>query len=147
MIKPWTREPNSSHFSPVIMLYFLEAHVCDCGYWEGGSMIWVPHFRHNLHDWELDEALSLLGLLNHFKISVGRDDSLIWTLGGSWKFTVRLFYQELAKKGDLGFSLKSIWEARVPLNVAFFAWVVDWNTVQTLDNLQRRVLFYFFNGK
>ncbi|KAL6311858.1 hypothetical protein AAG906_021563 [Vitis piasezkii] len=60
----------------------------------------------------------------------------LWRQGRSGQ--VKEAYRLLTKSNDTDFPSRSIWVARVPTKVAFFAWEATWGKVLTLDRLQRR---------
>ncbi|RVW86894.1 hypothetical protein CK203_036033 [Vitis vinifera] len=66
------------------------------------------------------------------------EDSVLWRQGRSGRFRVKEAYSLLTRSNDTGFPSRSIWVARVPTKVAFFAWEATWGKVLTLDRLQRR---------
>ncbi|RVX21923.1 putative E3 ubiquitin-protein ligase LUL4 [Vitis vinifera] len=70
-----------------------------------------------------------------FKPSL-EEDSVLWRKGRSGQFRVKEAYSLLTKSDDIGFPSRSIWVARVPTKVAFFAWEASWGKVLTLDRLQ-----------
>ncbi|RVX06497.1 putative ribonuclease H protein [Vitis vinifera] len=65
-------------------------------------------------------------------------NSVLWRQGRSGQFRVKEAYRLLTKSDDIDFPSRSIWVARVPTKVAFFAWEATWGKVLTLDRLQRR---------
>ncbi|RVW81753.1 putative ribonuclease H protein [Vitis vinifera] len=54
------------------------------------------------------------------------EDSVLWRQGRSGQFRVKEAHRLLAKSNDTGFPSRSIWVARVPTKVAFFAWEATW---------------------
>ncbi|RVW56699.1 putative ribonuclease H protein [Vitis vinifera] len=66
------------------------------------------------------------------------ENSVIWRQGRNGQFRVKESYSLLTNPNDTGFPSKSIWVAKVPTKVAFFAWEATWGKVLTLDRLQRR---------
>ncbi|RVW78806.1 hypothetical protein CK203_050975 [Vitis vinifera] len=74
-----------------------------------GQGNWNLNFLRDFNDWELDTVGEFLHMLRGHKPSL-EEDSVLW----------------------------SIWVARVPTKVAFFAWEATWGKVLTLDRLQRR---------
>jgi len=64
-------------------------------------------------------------------------DKLWWSPSRKGKFNVRSFYKILAYKEIAHFPWKSIWWTKVPLKVAFFAWVAALGKIFTLDNLRK----------
>jgi hypothetical protein len=93
---------------------------------ESGSFEWDVRFIRVAHDWEVDVLTSFFTLL--YSISLDRDgeDKLWWSPSRKGKFDVRSFYKFLAFKKTSQFPRKSIWRTKVPLKVAFFAWVAPY---------------------
>ncbi|RVW19587.1 hypothetical protein CK203_115953 [Vitis vinifera] len=87
----------------------------------------------------LDLVGDFLHILRGHKPSL-EEDSVLWRQGRSGQFRVKEAYSLLTKSDDTGFPSRSIWVARVPTKVAFFAWEATWGKVFTLDRLQRRGL-------
>ena len=79
----------------------------------------------------------LLHVLRGHRSSL-EEDSVIWRQGRNGQFRVKEAYSLLTNPNDTGFPSRSIWVARVPTKVAFFAWEATWGKVLTLDRLQRR---------
>jgi hypothetical protein len=52
-------------------------------------------------------------------------------------FSVRSFYSVLACYHGLRFPWKSVWWTKVPLSVAFFAWLTTLRKILTIDNLKK----------
>ena len=91
----------------------------------------------DFNDWELDTVGEFLHMLRGHKPSL-EEDSVLWRQGRSGRFRVKEAYSLLTRSNDTGFPSRSIWVARVPTKVAFFAWEATWGKVLTLDRLQRR---------
>ena len=102
-----------------------------------GQGNWNLHFLRDFNDWEIELVGKFLHILRGFKPSL-EEDSVLWRKGRSDQFRVKEAYSLLTKSDDMGFPYKSIWVARVPTKVAFFAWEASWGKVLTLDSLQRR---------
>ncbi|RVX20330.1 DNA ligase 1 [Vitis vinifera] len=102
-----------------------------------GQGNWNLHFLRDFNDWEIELVGEFLHILRGFKPSL-EEDSVIWRKGRSGQFRVKEAYSLLTKSDVMGFPYKSIWVARVPTKVAFFAWEASWGKVLTLDSLQRR---------
>ena len=79
----------------------------------------------------------LLHMLRGHKPSL-EEDSIFLRQGRNGQFRVKEAYSLLTNPNDTGFSSRSIWVARVPTKVVFFAWEATWGNVLTLDRLQRR---------
>jgi hypothetical protein len=55
-------------------------------------------------------------------------------------FNVRSFYSVLGCNDGFPFPWKSVWQIKVPLRVAFFAWSVALGKIYTMDNLKKRYI-------
>ncbi|RVW92389.1 hypothetical protein CK203_032500 [Vitis vinifera] len=67
----------------------------------------------------------LLHVLRGHRSSL-EEDSVIWRQGRNGQFRVKEAYSLLTNPNDTGFPSRSIWVARVPTKVAFFAWEATW---------------------
>jgi hypothetical protein len=54
------------------------------------------------------------------------------------KFDIRSFYRVLVCKDVVPFPWKSIWRTKLPVKVAFFAWLAALWKILTMDNLRKR---------
>ncbi|KAJ9702452.1 hypothetical protein PVL29_004269 [Vitis rotundifolia] len=104
-----------------------------------GQGNWNLNFLRDFNDWELELVGDFLHILRGHKPSL-EEDSVLWRKGKRGQFRVKEAYSLLARSDDIGFPSRSIWVARVPTKVAFFAWEATWGKVLTLDRLQRRGL-------
>ncbi|KAJ9678521.1 hypothetical protein PVL29_020644 [Vitis rotundifolia] len=104
-----------------------------------GQGNWNLNFLRDFNDWELELVGDFLRILRGHKPSL-EEDSVLWRKGKRGQFRVKEAYSLLARSDDTGFPSRSIWVARVPTKVAFFAWEATWGKVLTLDRLQRRGL-------
>jgi hypothetical protein len=66
------------------------------------------------------------------------EDHLWWYPSHKGNFDVKSFYKVLACKEVVHFPWRSIWRAKVPLKVAFFAWSAVLEKILNLDNLRKR---------
>ncbi|RVW50079.1 putative ribonuclease H protein [Vitis vinifera] len=90
-----------------------------------GQGNWNLHFLRDFNDWEIELVREFLHTLRGFKPSL-EEDSVLWRKGRSDQFRVKEAYSLLTKSDDMRFPYKSIWVARVPTKVAFFAWEASW---------------------
>jgi len=74
------------------------------------------------HDWEVDILASFFSSLYSTRVDGDGEDRLWWSPSHKGKFDVRFFYKVRACKEVIHFPWKSIWQTKVPLKVAFFAW-------------------------
>ncbi|RVW44141.1 hypothetical protein CK203_089372 [Vitis vinifera] len=86
---------------------------------------WNLNFLRNFNDWELDMVGDLLHMLRDHRPYL-EEDSVIWRQGRNGQFRVKEAYSLLTNPNDTGFPSRSIWVARVPNKVAFFAWEATW---------------------
>ncbi|RVW43661.1 hypothetical protein CK203_080462 [Vitis vinifera] len=104
-----------------------------------GQGNWNLNFLRDFNDWELELVGDFLHILRGHKPSL-EEDSVLWRKGRNGQFRVKEAYSLLVRSDDTGFPSRSIWVARVPTKVAFFAWEATWGKVLALDRLQRRGL-------
>jgi hypothetical protein len=81
---------------------------------------------------------SFLTLLYSIKIDHDGEDKFWWSPSRKGNFDVKSFYKTLAYKEPIHFPWKSIWQTKVPLKMAFFAWAAALGKILTLDNLKKR---------
>jgi hypothetical protein len=86
----------------------------------------------------MDVLASFFTFLYSIRRDRDREDKLWWSPSRKGKFDVRSFYKIFAYKETAHFPWKSIWRTKVPLKVAFFAWVAALGKILTLDNLRKR---------
>jgi hypothetical protein len=86
----------------------------------------------------VDVLASFFTLLYSIRRDRDGEDKLWWSPSSKGKFDVRSFYKILPYKEIAHFPMKSIWRTKVPLKVAFFAWVAAIGKILTLDNLRKR---------
>jgi hypothetical protein len=90
------------------------------------------------HDWEVDVLAFFFTLLYSIRVKSEGGDKLWWTPSYEWKFVGSSFYKVLTCKEEDPFSRRSIWRTKIPLKVAFFAWLAALGKILTLDNLRKR---------
>ncbi|RVW53642.1 putative ribonuclease H protein [Vitis vinifera] len=137
----WCSESALSHCFPHLFGMAVQRNSTVEEMWDqnSGQGNWNLNFLRDFNDWELDLVGDFLHILRGHKPSL-EEDSILWRQGRSGQFRVKEAYSLLAKSDDTGFPSRSIWVARVPTKVAFFAWEAMWGKVLTLDKLQRRGL-------
>jgi len=86
----------------------------------------------------MDVLASFFTFLYSIRRDRDREDKLWWSPSRKGKFDVRSFYKIFAYKETAHFPWKSIWRTKVPLKVAFFAWVAALGKILTLNNLRKR---------
>jgi hypothetical protein len=86
----------------------------------------------------VDVLASFFSLLYSTRVDRDVDDQLWWSPSHKRKFDVRSFYKALVCKEACHFPWKSIWQTKIPLKVAFFAWTATHGKILTLDNLKMK---------
>ncbi|RVW30880.1 putative ribonuclease H protein [Vitis vinifera] len=137
----WCSDLVLSHCFPHLFGMVVQRNSTVEEMWDqsSGQGNWNLNFLRDFNDWELDTVGEFLHILRGHKPTL-EEDSVLWRQGRSGQFRVKEAYRLLAKSNDTGFPLRSIWVARVPTKVAFFAWEAMWGKVLTLDRFQRRGL-------
>ncbi|RVW45169.1 putative ribonuclease H protein [Vitis vinifera] len=103
-----------------------------------GQGNWNLHFLRDFNDWEIELVGEFLHILRGFKPSL-EEDSVLWRKGRSGQFRVKKAYSLLTESDDMGFPYKSIWVARVPTKVAFFAWEASWGRSSSKSSRSSRL--------
>ncbi|WJZ98951.1 hypothetical protein VitviT2T_017437 [Vitis vinifera] len=135
----WCTDTTLSHCFPHLFGMSVQRSSTIEEMWDqnSGQGDWNLNFLRDFNDWELDTVGDLLHMLRGHKPSL-EEDSVLWRHGRSGQFRVKEAYSLLTNSNGTGFPSRSIWVARVPTKVAFFAWEATWGKVLTLDRLQRR---------
>ncbi|XP_029144884.1 uncharacterized protein [Arachis hypogaea] len=99
-----------------------ESVIADCGFWDGLAWIWSFQWRSELFKWELDLVNQLHKILQSFKLTNEREDSVEEVLPEevtSYRFT------------------SAVWKGFVPPRVELLSWFVLVGRVNTKDQLCR----------
>ena len=89
---------------------------------ENGSVTWNVTFARNFNDWELDNVISFLNLLQSNLPTREVEDGLRWNLKKNGNFDIHSYYDALRASPNLVFPWKSIWRTKAPRRVCFFVW-------------------------
>jgi hypothetical protein len=101
---------------------------------------WNVSFIRAAHDWEVDSFSSFFNLLYSIRLRRGMEDKLFGPLPreGCLRSDHSIMPLSLMTMApSLG---KSIWQSKVPLRVAFFAWSAALGKILTMDNLRKQNL-------
>ncbi|RVW39400.1 hypothetical protein CK203_099500 [Vitis vinifera] len=123
----WCSESALSHCFPHLFGMAVQRNSTVEEMWDqnSGQGNWNLNFFRGFNDWELELVGDFLHILRGHKPSL-EEDSVLWRKGRSGQFRVKETYSLLARSDDTGFPSRSIWVARVPTKVAFFAWEATW---------------------
>jgi len=88
------------------------------------------------HDWEMDLFTSFF-MLYSVRVRCGDEDRLHWVPSRRGLFNFRCYYIVLVPRDYTHFPWSSIWQNKVPLRVAFFAWSAALRKILTMDNLMK----------
>lgn len=94
--------------------------VANC--YDENRRIWDLGLRRDPNDWEVDELLSLMGILENLKPSRERIDMWVWKLNHKRYFTSKSFYSALSNFSMDWFPHKSIWIPIIPSKISSFMW-------------------------
>lgn len=84
--------------------------------------------------WEEDVFVSLFKVLYSAKVRRKVNEKLWWVPFKRGLFVVGSFYNVLERNDGLYFPWKSVYRTKVPLRVAFFAWLTALRKILTMDN-------------
>ncbi len=105
---------------------------------DNGRMEWNVIFKRNFNDWELNDVVSFLNLIQSHLPFRELADGIRWNLTKSGIFDVRSFYSALRNSNPVAFPWKSVWRTKAPRRACFFVWTAAWNKILTCDNLRKR---------
>ena len=104
--------------------------------------IWDVQFIREFNDWEMDEGLHFLRILEANTPPMDVGDRMRWKLKLNGDFDIRSYYNKLRNSPSIVFPWKAIWKVKAPRRVSFFVWCVAWNKILTGDNLRLRKLVF-----
>ncbi|GLT25088.1 hypothetical protein SLA2020_002410 [Shorea laevis] len=117
-----------------------EALISNMGEWRDVEWQWRWSWRRELFAWEIYILQELREEVQKRKLVQGQEDRWIWKQDPGGKYSVSSAYNLLNTTPipDLPGDYNLIWNRRVPLKVAAFAWKVMQNRIPTKENLQKR---------
>ncbi|KAL5716954.1 hypothetical protein ACHQM5_010053 [Ranunculus cassubicifolius] len=113
----------------------------------GGT--WNVIFTRLAQDWEVARLIEeIYGVLHEVGLTFGEEDGREWLWGKGGRFSVKSFYDVIAKEMaeeelreeeiTRDFPYKRIWDVEVPFRICFFVWMVYLGRIQTMENLNER---------
>ena len=99
---------------------------------------WFPRFIRSFNDWELDEILCLLNIIQGKQIIENQEDLMFFKENKDGNFSMKLLFKALDRSENVVFPHKFIWNSWVITKVGFFAWEGSWGKVLTLDHLKNK---------
>lgn len=84
---------------------------------------WQLDMRRRLGPEELVKWNELMQELEVVHISED-EDSLVWALGNSGKFTNKSLYRLMTNSGEIDLRMKQVLEQKLPLNINIFLWML-----------------------
>jgi hypothetical protein len=94
---------------------------------------WRPSFKRWLHEDLQNQVRRLYDIVYCFSINNSKDRAK-WDWEKSGIFSVKSTYKYLSRL-DVGLSFKKIWNAKIPLKIRIFMWLVSHDAILTKDNL------------
>ncbi|XP_057761120.1 uncharacterized protein LOC130981553 [Arachis stenosperma] len=119
-----------------------ETVIGDCGFWDGFEWIWNFQWRRELFQWELELLHQLHERLRPVKMSIGREDNVVWKFDSKGIFStnsfMKILHSETLPDEITSYSFTSaIWRGVVPPRIELFGWFVLVGRVNTKDRLSR----------
>ncbi|XP_020972821.1 uncharacterized protein LOC110269371 [Arachis ipaensis] len=113
-----------------------------CGFWDDLEWIWNFHWRRELFQWEMDLVHHLHDRLRPVRLSMDRDDAIVWKFDKKGVFSTSSVLQVIQSETLTGeitsYSFTSaIWSSVVPSRVELFGWFVLVGRVNTKERLSR----------
>ncbi|KAE8682317.1 Polynucleotide adenylyltransferase family protein isoform 4 [Hibiscus syriacus] len=104
--------------------------------------VWDIQFRRNLVDWEVDQWLHLISLLNNSSLSHDEEDCWIWLGNGEGCFStnscIKSFFDSDGIEGNQDFWDRNVWVGIAPPRVETFLWQVVHLRVAVKEELLKR---------
>ena len=114
--------------------------VKDMGFWDGYNWEWCLRWSRPLRSWELDQANSLLCLLNSLNYSPDCKDRVIWLHDHKGLYSVKSASLALSSNltPPIPFSAKGIWRNLAPPKVEIFLWMTLMYRLNTKASLLQK---------
>ncbi|XP_039012116.1 uncharacterized protein LOC120141253 [Hibiscus syriacus] len=104
--------------------------------------VWDIQFRRNLVDWEIEQWLQLISVLNNTSLSHDEEDRWIWLGNGEGCFStnscIKIFFDSDGIEGNQDFLDRNIWVGIAPPRVETFLWQVVQQRVAVKEELLKR---------
>ncbi|XP_039070410.1 uncharacterized protein LOC120217325 [Hibiscus syriacus] len=108
----------------------------------GASWVWDIQMRRNLSDWEVDQLLQLIAMLNNISLSPREEDCWIWSGNGegcfSAKSCINIFYDQDGSEQKRVIWERHIWVGIAPPRVETFVWQVAHQRIAIKEELLKR---------
>lgn len=98
---------------------------------------WNLTFRRNFGPWERMEWDELLQSLSGVQLTT-EYDTVRWMLEPSGRYTTRSLYRHLLNPGAVYTPMTEMWEAKIPLKVKIFMWLLNKDRIQAAEQLKRK---------
>jgi len=102
-----------------------------------GVLFWDVSFFRGFHVWDLDAVSSFMVTIYGSSVRGFGEGKMFWKTDRSKEFMVKEYYSLLAGSIDFCFPWKSIWQQKIPTQVAFFVWTAALGKCWTIDNLRK----------
>ena len=103
-----------------------------------GRIHWNAQFCRPVHDWEFESLASFMDMIYSREVRDNGSDKICWKPAKFRGFEVRGYYHSLSTSSVKSFSRKMVWQAKVPLRVAFFSWSAALGKILSIDNPRKR---------
>ncbi|XP_039064617.1 uncharacterized protein LOC120209770 [Hibiscus syriacus] len=108
----------------------------------GAGWVWDIQMRRNLADWEVEQLLQLISMLNNISISPCEEDCWIWSENGEGCFSVKscinIFLDQDGSQQKMEIWERHIWAGIAPPRVETFVWQVAHQRVAVKEELLKR---------
>lgn len=115
-----------------------EALVAKIMCFSNGRPYWDVQFSRPVHDWELESLASFMDMIYSREVRDNGSDKICWKPAKFRGFEVRGYYHSLSTSSVKSFSRKMVWQAKVPLRLAFFSWSAALGKILSIDNPRKR---------
>ncbi|KAE8713962.1 hypothetical protein F3Y22_tig00110202pilonHSYRG00067 [Hibiscus syriacus] len=119
--------------------FWIDGMISEFGEYEDDVWVWNIQLRRNLYDWELDQWIALMSLIDNISLSRSVDDFMGWSGKGDGMFSVKSCRLSLHGRSEESFEWKKwVWDGLAPPRVQSFLWQICHQKLTVRVELKRR---------
>ena len=127
----WVGDTTLAVAYPTLFSYCADPEI---SIFELSAQGWVLDFRRSLSPVELEDWHRLIAC---FPLLSEEEDSVVWPLSSSGRFSVKSAYSKLIPGGH-SVKFKDIWSARIPPKIKIFLWQAVRGKLSAADQIKKR---------
>ena len=115
--------------------------ISNMGSWHEGSWAWNLTWRRSLYDWEQEDRVRLLQIIQHIQPGNAHTDGVIWKGSGKSSFHAKSISDKIYEASSPLIpkqSIMSIWQSHTPPRAQLTVWLAHLEKLKTGDILLER---------